>query len=426
MSTESDGDRPRSFTLCPSCGRLTPSGVVECVECGQPIAALVAAAAEQRSEELFAVSVFTRAVPATWAIIGANVAVFALMAYAAGSVDPASFRYQEALINFGAKIDSAIGAGEYWRLVTPMFLHIGAVHLFVNMYSLYVLGPQVERLFGTSRFVVMYVLSGIGGVLGSYGLDRAFSSAESVSAGASGALFGLMGILLVFGLRRRDELPGIFKNLFSPRAFMPVLLLNLFITFAIPNIDKGAHVGGLAVGAALGVLVPFARPGERRAGLLWWAAALLAALTVAVSFSYAYRTADPIPDTERFIRTYNDSNSSMAAAEQSVLTAANRSAVPASDAARFADAAGAIDPSVALDASSRELLVARKELLERAAAFLGERRSDLTPATAEEFARDVDENRKAWDGWLEENGTRFRLVKTSDDTNTSGGNDGNS
>lgn len=425
MTIDSSGEGRRQFIPCPACGRLTPGNVVECVECGEPIAALVAAVAEQENEQRFAESIFARATPATWIIIAINLVVFGLMVYAAGNVDPSSPSYEAALLNFGAKLDSAVTAGEYWRLVTPMFLHIGIPHLLVNMYSLYVMGPQVERLFGTSRYVVMYVLAGIGGVLGSYLLDRMLQIGDGVSAGASGALFGLMGVLLVFGLRWRDELPGVFKEVFSPRAFLPVLLLNLVITFAIPFIDKGAHLGGLAVGGLLGVLVPFARPGERRAGFVWQSAASLAVIAVAVSFALAYRTAEPVPDLNRFLVVYNDSNRALGAAGEAVATAADKSAVPASAVDRFRNAAAAVDSAAGLDARSTELLVARRALLERAAELLGDRRSELSDVTAEAYLRDVKADRESWGQWLEQSGPRFRLVKNSEDTTNSGGSDGN-
>ena len=90
------------------------------------------------------------------------------MAIVAKTVNPGTPQYQDALVDFGAKVNELIGKGEYWRFVTPMFIHIGAMHLLVNMYSLYMIGPPVERLYGTARFLVMYVLSGIGGVACSY------------------------------------------------------------------------------------------------------------------------------------------------------------------------------------------------------------------------------------------------------------------
>ena len=426
MSSDSPHDGRRPFVVCPSCGRLTPGDVAHCVECGEPMAAIVAAVAEQRDEQRFAETVFGRTTPATWVIIGANLLVFALMVVASGTIEPGSFRYHETLINFGAKMNSAVDAGEYWRLVTPMFLHIGLMHLSVNMYSLYVMGPQVEKLYGTSRYVVIYVLAGIGGVLGSYGVDKVLMRGDGVSAGASGALFGLMGVLIVFGFRYRNELPGVFKQAFSPRVFLPVLVLNLVITFAIPFIDKGAHIGGLVVGGLLAAALPFARPGERHAGFIWRTAAALATIAVVASFVYAYRSADPLPDVNGFIAVYNASDKTLGKASEAVQTAAAKSAVSVETTTAIADAAAALDEKFGLDDRSRELLRERKALLERAASLLGDRKSELDEATAATYAADVDRHHQAWDDWLEQSGGRFGLVKESNENNSSGGNDGNS
>src|SRR4051812_49971100 len=111
------------------------------------------------------------------------------------------------LIGFGAKVNSSIDRGEYWRLVTPIFIHIGFLHIAFNSYALWIVGPQVEKLYGGSRFVILYVLTGIAGVAGSY-----FYHPLSQSAGASGAIFGLFGVLLVFGIRYQKNIPPYFKR----------------------------------------------------------------------------------------------------------------------------------------------------------------------------------------------------------------------
>ena len=101
---------------------------------------------------------------------------------------------------YGAKVNHKIAAGEIWRLVTPVFIHVGIWHIFVNMYSLYALGPAVERLFGSQRMLVVYLLSGISGVI----LSLGFSPHGSV--GASGAIFGILGSLGTFIYRHRNRL----------------------------------------------------------------------------------------------------------------------------------------------------------------------------------------------------------------------------
>ncbi|PAV29063.1 rhomboid family intramembrane serine protease [Virgibacillus profundi] len=144
----------------------------------------------------------------------------------------------ENLIEFGAKYNPAIiERGEWWRVISSMFLHIGFLHLFMNMLAVYYLGSLVERIYGSWRFLIIYFLAGIGGGLASF----AFSS--HVSAGASGALFGLFGALLFFGV--------IHKKVFFQTMGKNILLLigiNIVFGFTIPQIDMGAHLGGLIAG----------------------------------------------------------------------------------------------------------------------------------------------------------------------------------
>src|SRR6185295_3406352 len=116
---------------------------------------------------------------------------------------------------------------QWWRFVTPVFLHSGVIHLAVNMYSLWMLGPYVEKLYGSAKFVFFWVVTGIAGVVASYFalvpadtnlgvLGRFVLKTQDVpSAGASGALFGLVGVLFVFGIRYRNELPEGFKRAFG-------------------------------------------------------------------------------------------------------------------------------------------------------------------------------------------------------------------
>ncbi|MDD2504265.1 MAG: rhomboid family intramembrane serine protease [Clostridia bacterium] len=147
----------------------------------------------------------------------------------------------EQLILFGAKVNILIAYGQYWRLLTAMFLHIGILHLFFNSYALYIYGPIVESLFGKMKFIVVYLISGLTGSLLSY----IFSS--SISAGASGAIFGLMGSLLYFGRRNKD----IFRRIFGPRLLI-IIGFNLFYGFVNPGIDNWGHIGGLIGGYLVG------------------------------------------------------------------------------------------------------------------------------------------------------------------------------
>jgi len=204
---------------------------------------------------------------------------------------------EQVLLAFGAKQNYLISTRhQWWRLVSPMFVHVNLLHLLVNMYSLWIIGPYVEKLYGSAKFVVFWVVTGIAGVLGSYLTVRPalattfvgrflFKPEDVLSAGASGALFGLVGVLFMFGIKYRHELPEGFKRAFGT-GMLPVILINLAIGFLGSGfIDNAAHLGGLISGAALGTLVHYRRPGERATVAAFWRVLQVAALVlVGVSF----------------------------------------------------------------------------------------------------------------------------------------------
>ena len=196
---------------------------------------------------------------------------------------------------YGAKLNRLIDAPHYqwWRLIAPMFLHINLIHLLVNMYSLMMVGPFVEKLYGSAKFVVFWVLTGIGGLIASYltvrpqlatsPLSRFIFKAEDLpSAGASGALFGLVGVLFIFGIKFRRELPEGFKRAFGT-GMLPIIFINLFIGFVGRGfIDNAAHLGGLLSGAVLAVGVNYQRPGVRRTITNAWRVFQILALSIIV------------------------------------------------------------------------------------------------------------------------------------------------
>jgi rhomboid protease GluP len=214
---------------------------------------------------------------------------------------------------YGAKLNYLIDhEGQWWRFVTPIFLHVhlpglGPLHLLSNMYGLFMLGPYVEKLYGSARFVVFWVLTGVAGVAASYLTVRPewahgalgqflFKTYDSPSAGASGALFGLMGVLFVFGIKYRDELPEGLKRVFGT-GLLPTLAINLFIGYMGRGfIDNAAHLGGLLAGMGLALAVGYKRPGARGAVAHAWHAAQVACLAlVAVSFLMVARHFDVQP-----------------------------------------------------------------------------------------------------------------------------------
>jgi Uncharacterized membrane protein (homolog of Drosophila rhomboid) len=141
------------------------------------------------------------------------------------------------LFVFGSKINEYIVQGQYWRLVTPMFLHGGALHLAVNAYSLYVVGPDVEKVFGRVKFIVIYIVAGLLGNVAS------FAFCPAVSVGASGAIFGLLGALLYMGIAYKDVLSSVYVT-----NIITMIVLNLAYGFLHPQIDNYAHMGGLLGG----------------------------------------------------------------------------------------------------------------------------------------------------------------------------------
>ena len=169
----------------------------------------------------------------TYVILALNSLVFA-----------ASFLVgQGALLWWGAKDNQAIVAGQVWRLVTAMFLHVDLLHIAFNSYALVIFGTQVEQLYGRSRFLTMYFLSGLAGSAFSF----LFSPRDSV--GASGAIFGLIGITGIYLYRYRKQLAGGRNRLMN---ILSVAAYNLIYGFIVPGIDNWAHIGGLLSGLVLG------------------------------------------------------------------------------------------------------------------------------------------------------------------------------
>jgi rhomboid protease GluP len=175
----------------------------------------------------------------TWFLLASIAVVFAIETLLGGSTDG------DVLIRMGAKVAPLIAAGEYWRLFTSMFLHIGVMHLFFNGYALLVIGTELERLLGPGRFSAIYLLSGLFGSLASYALS------DSLAAGASGAIFGIIGALAAFFLVHRQRLGAWGSRRLANIGI--VIVFNLVWGFSQPGrIDNLAHVGGLLAGLALG------------------------------------------------------------------------------------------------------------------------------------------------------------------------------
>jgi len=152
----------------------------------------------------------------------------------------------DAFTFYGLKINQNIMAGEYWRLITPIFFHGSPLHIIFNMYALYNVGRQIERPLGYARFLMIYFFSGVAGGFAS------FLFTPSYSLGASGAVFGLIGALAVFLFRHSRLLGPVGRSMLYNVLF--IIMMNLVISFS-PGIDLWGHIGGLAAGAALAWLL---------------------------------------------------------------------------------------------------------------------------------------------------------------------------
>lgn len=231
------GDR-RAGVSCQRCGRpicptcMTQASVgFQCPECVQQ------GAARSRTYRPRDLAAAGRPV-ATQVLIALNVLAFVAMGLSGGSFMGASGPvYREGVI-FGP----AVANGDWWRVVSGGFLHAGLLHLGMNMLILWILGQMLEPLLGRLRFVTLYVACL---VAGSFGV--LLVSPNSPTLGASGAVFGLMGAAIV--AQRRDGI-DVWRN-----GIGGLVLINLLITFLVPNISVGGHVGGLVGGLVVGAVV---------------------------------------------------------------------------------------------------------------------------------------------------------------------------
>lgn len=213
---------------------------------------------------------------ATYTLIAINLAVFVWCMISAKSFDVGL----SAPLEHGELVRGNVFLGEYWRLFTAGFLHYSIPHIALNMISLYILGRDLEIALGLGRFVMVYVTALFGGSAAAL-LTQANAAH---SAGASGAIYGLMGAMLIVVLRLKV----------SPTPVIVIIVINLVMSLSIPGISLAAHVGGLIFGAAATAAIiyaprflPAAHQTQRNAALLGWGA-LVALLVLAIGISVGY------------------------------------------------------------------------------------------------------------------------------------------
>jgi membrane associated rhomboid family serine protease len=213
----------------------------------------------------------------TLALIAANVAMFVVTAVSAGLVGESPLdNYRSPVFVALSQAPVLVDLGEVWRLVTAAFLHIGPLHLALNMLALLIFGSELERQLGRWRFGALYAVSALGGAAA----IQLFGNPLGAVAGASAAIYGLLGALGVFMLVRRQDVRGI----------ATLLAINIFISF-LPGVSLLGHLGGLVAGAlAAAVMVVFRRrPVAQAAGLaLLGLACLVLALAVSTISSIGF------------------------------------------------------------------------------------------------------------------------------------------
>jgi len=241
-----------SRPICPDC--MVPASVghqcPECVAEGRPQQRIVDARRALAGRRPYV----------TYALIAACVA---MMFLAGGGTDLGQ------LYRFGASFGPALADGQWWRLITPMFLHAGLFHIAFNMMALYIYGSSLERLLGPARFLALYLASGFFGNALSVSMRPC-----AVGVGASGAVFGVLGAFAAYYFRRRRASALADQML---RGIGALIAINLLFGFTVSGIDNWAHIGGLAAGTVIGVAADEITPRPR-----WQAVALVAGAVVVV------------------------------------------------------------------------------------------------------------------------------------------------
>ena len=263
----------KKLVMCQVCRGLIEASARTCPLCGRESvpAARLSSASLTESGNFFSLVILT-----------INIVLFVLMSIVevrnGGSGEAFIKSASSGVLNdFGALVPSLVRAGQWWRLVTFNFLHIGLMHLMFNSSALFSIGPQVEGIFGSQKFVFAYVGTGTASAFASY------LFLPNDSAGASGAIFGLIGLMAVYGYRQG----GTFG-----RGLMRQMLMwagiGIMIGFFL-GANNVAHVGGFVAGAALGFVLEPDAPSTANSAARWNAVAIGCIGLVAISFAMAGR-----------------------------------------------------------------------------------------------------------------------------------------
>ncbi len=187
-------------------------------------------------QKIESVKKYYRTNPVTFTLLSIIIVYFIVMSLNGGTTNNMT------LLKFGALYPPAVLAyGQYYRLITSIFIHIGIMHLYFNSYALYVFGTQIERIMGAKKYIAFFLLSGIGGNIVTF-----IFSFDSLSAGASGSLFGILGAFLYLIRHHKNMITAEGR-----KSILRIIGINLVITLLIPNISVTAHFVGLAIGYLL-------------------------------------------------------------------------------------------------------------------------------------------------------------------------------
>jgi rhomboid protease GluP len=268
----------KKLVMCQACRALVPASEKVCPMCGResvPARRWLHASTGGHFLSLI--------------ILTINIALFVLMALVemrngAGGEAFVQSASNAVLDDFGALVPAAVTAGQWWRIVTMNFLHIGLMHLAFNSIALYQIGPQVEELFGSAKFIFIYLATGIVSGIASYFFNIG-------GAGASGAIFGLIGLMAAWGFRQGGAMG---------RALMQQMLVWAAMGFVYGHFigaNNVAHAGGFVAGIALAFVVRAEAPTTHRAGQVWSAVMIVCVLVVAGSFAMVGRHFGDVQET---------------------------------------------------------------------------------------------------------------------------------
>jgi rhomboid protease GluP len=262
----------KKIVMCQACRALVDASEKSCPMCGRE--SVPARAWLHASTGGHFISVI---------ILTINILLYVLMALievrsGAGADAFLQSASSSVLAGVGALYPGALANGEWWRLVTWNFLHIGLMHLLFNSLALYQIGPQVEEIFGSAKFIFIYLATGIAA-----GVASLFF-VPSLTAGASGSLFGLIGLMAAYGYRQG----GVFGRALM-RQMLTWAAFGFVFGLMVPGINNVAHAGGFISGGALGFLIPAESTTTLKAARMWSAIMIACVLLVAASFAIAGR-----------------------------------------------------------------------------------------------------------------------------------------